>query len=64
MQVSERVEGNMSSPVLLGGTEEDISTVSKITWSHFGVVPNPFLKLVQERGNVQWLIKSRTHSAV
>lgn len=50
LQAYERVEVNRSSPVLLGHTEEDVSTVPKVMWSHFGVLPNPFLKQVQESG--------------
>lgn len=50
LQAYEHAEGNTGSPVLLGPTEDDGSTVSEITWSHFGVLPNPFLKQIQERG--------------
>lgn len=48
LQAYEHVEVNRSSPVLLGRTEEDVSTVPKVMWSHFGVLPKPFLKQVQE----------------
>ena len=50
LQAYEHVEGNASSSVLLGRTEEDVSTATEIMWSHVGVLPNPFLKQVQERG--------------
>lgn len=31
----------MSTPLFQGYTEEDVWTMSKITWSHFVALPNP-----------------------
>lgn len=33
----------MSTPLFQGYTEEDVWTMSEITWRHFGALPNPFL---------------------